>query len=136
MPRFVMPNRKILSLDSDLRLADNKKVDSGKNPALKLNLWESPMDTKFAFFQGQIVPIEQAKVSVMTHALNYGTAVFAGIRAYWNADDEQLYIFRLADHYARLQRSARLLMMEIPYTFEQFQDILIDLLRHENYQQN
>ena len=47
--------------------------------------------TKYAFFQGEIVPIEQAKVSVMTHALNYGTACFGGLRGYWNEQDEQLY---------------------------------------------
>ena len=48
----------------------------------------------YAFFGGKIVPIEEAKVSVMTHAFNYGTGVFAGLRAYWNDDEHQLFIFR------------------------------------------
>ena len=62
---------------------------------------------KFAFFQGQIVPIDQAKISVMTHAFNYGTGCFEGIRAYWNADEEQLYVFRLEPHYDRLLHELR-----------------------------
>ena len=53
---------------------------------------------KHAFFKGEFVPIEEAKVSVMTHALNYGTGCFEGIRAYWNEEDEQLYLFRMKEH--------------------------------------
>ena len=71
---------------------------------------------KYAFFEGKIVPIEEAKVSVMTHALNYGTGCFEGIRAYWNADDEQLYVFRLTEHYERMHRSCRILRIDLPYT--------------------
>ncbi len=88
---------------------------------------------KFAYFQGQIVPIEEAKVSVMTHALNYGTGAFGGVRAYWNADEEQLFIFRPLDHFKRVLNSAKLLMMDLPYTPESMLQILLDLLRQENY---
>ncbi|HSN75583.1 MAG TPA: branched-chain amino acid transaminase [Anaerolineae bacterium] len=89
------------------------------------------METKYAFFQGQIVPIEQAKVSVMTHALHYGTACFGGIRAYWNEQDEQLYVFRLEDHIKRFLSSASLLLMKVPYSPEQLRDVVLDLLRRE-----
>ena len=54
----------------------------------------------------------------MTHAFNYGTAVFEGIRANWNADHEQLYLFRVAEHYQRLRRSAHVLMMGLAYSDE------------------
>lgn len=87
---------------------------------------------KFAYFDGQIVPIEQATVSVMTHALNYGTAAFGGIRAYWNGDHKQLYIFRPVDHFARLKQSASLLFLPIPQSAEALRDVLVDLLRREN----
>ena len=66
---------------------------------------------KYAFFGGNIVPIEQAKVSIMTHAFNYGTGCFEGIRAYWNEAEEQLYLFRMKEHYERMHRSARILHM-------------------------
>ncbi len=87
----------------------------------------------YAFFQGKIVPIEEAKVSVMTHAFNYGTGVFGGVRAYWNADEEQLFIFRPLDHFKRVLNSAKMLLMELPYTPEDMLGILRDLLRKENY---
>lgn len=91
------------------------------------------MQTKYAFFEGQFVPIEQAQVNVMTHALHYGTACFGGIRAYWNEDDQQLYVFRLADHAARFLQSSRLLMMNLPYSVEDLSKIVVDLLRMEGF---
>lgn len=92
--------------------------------------------TRFAFFHGKVVPIEQATVSVMNHALNYGTAVFGGIRAYWNEDEEELFIFRPMDHFRRLIQSASLMRMSVPYTPEQLTQHLIDLLRAEEFRQN
>jgi len=56
------------------------------------------LPTRYAFFEGAIVPIEQARVSVMTQTLNYGTGCFEGIRAYWNPEQEQLYVFRMREH--------------------------------------
>ncbi len=92
--------------------------------------------TKYAFFNGEIVPIEQATVSVMTHALNYGTAVFGGLRAYWNADDQQLYLFRPQDHFRRLITSAGLMRIAVPHTPEQLTEILVALLRKEGFKTN
>jgi branched-chain amino acid aminotransferase len=88
---------------------------------------------KFAFFCGQFVPIEEAKVSVMTHALNYGTGCFEGIRAYWNEETEQLLVFRLPEHYQRLHNSARILHMDLPYSVERLSEITVELLRREAY---
>jgi branched-chain amino acid aminotransferase len=91
---------------------------------------------KFAFFNGEIVPIEDAKVSVMTHALNYGTGVFGGLRGYWNADEEQLFVFRPNDHFKRFIQSSRLMRMDLPYIPEDLTEILMELLRAEGYQEN
>lgn len=90
----------------------------------------------YAFFEGRIVPIENAKVSIMTHALNYGTGAFAGIRAYWNEDQQQLYVFRALDHFKRLIKSAALLYIEVPYTPEVLLDRLLELLRMEHYEED
>jgi branched-chain amino acid aminotransferase len=92
--------------------------------------------THYAFFNGKIVPIEQAKVSVMTHAFNYGTGVFAGMRAYWNDDEQQLFIFRAADHFKRFIQSASLIRIAVKYTPEELTRILAELLRMEGYRQN
>ena len=86
---------------------------------------------KYAYFQGKIVPYSEAKVSVLTHALNYGTAAFGGVRAYWNEQDQQLYLFRPHDHYRRLLNSARLLCMQFDHTPESLTQITIELLRAE-----
>jgi branched-chain amino acid aminotransferase len=92
--------------------------------------------TKYAFFQGRIVPIEQARVSVMTHALNYGTACFGGLRGYWNGDLEQLFVFRIRDHFGRFLDSTRLLLMSLPYSVEELAEITVELLREEGWRQD
>jgi branched-chain amino acid aminotransferase len=87
----------------------------------------------FAFFKGRIVPYSEAKVGVLTHTFNYGTGVFGGLRAYWNTDEEQLFIFRPLDHYRRFIDSARLLLMELPYSEAELVRHTIDLLKAEKY---
>jgi len=91
---------------------------------------------EYAFFDGKIVPIAEAKVSVMTQAFNYGTGVFAGMRAYWNDDERQLFIFRATDHFERFRQSASLIRINVPYTERELTDILIELLRIEDYHDN
>jgi branched-chain amino acid aminotransferase len=88
---------------------------------------------KNAFFRGKIVPYSEAKVGVLTHALNYGTAAFGGVRAYWNENLQQLFLFRAKDHYRRLLNSARILCMELDYTPESLTELTIELLRSDNY---
>ena len=90
----------------------------------------------FAYFEGKIVPYAEAKVGVATHALNYGTGAFAGIRAYWNEEENQLFIFRPYDHYTRFLNSSRLLLMDLGVTKEQLTEITVDLLRKEGFKQN
>jgi len=92
--------------------------------------------TQYAFFKGRIVPIEEAKISVMTHALNYGTACFEGIRAYWNAQEEELFVFRMREHYERMLKSMHIMMMMMMgqrYSAQELGDITLDLLRREGY---
>lgn len=90
----------------------------------------------YAFFKGKIVPYAEAKVGVATHALNYGTAVFGGLRAYWNDEQEELHIFRPYDHYKRVLDSAGLMRMYFDYTPEDLTQITIELLRKEGHQRN
>jgi len=92
--------------------------------------------TKFAYFEGEIVPIAQANVSITCNTLHYGTGCFGGLRGYWNDEEEQLYAFRLDQHYERLLSSAKLLLCELEYTADQLVDITIDLLAREGWRQN
>ena len=92
--------------------------------------------TRFAFFDNRIVPIAEATVSVMTHGLHYGTGVFGGLRGYWNADEQQLFIFRPRDHYRRFLQSASMLRMQLPYTVDDLTRITAELLRAEGFREN
>jgi branched-chain amino acid aminotransferase len=83
---------------------------------------------EWAWFEGEIVPFSEAKISVGTHVVQYGTGVFAGIRAYLSADGETLNVFRLRDHAQRLLNSARLLRAETDHTVDSVARIIVDLL--------
>lgn len=96
----------------------------------------SDVTTRFAFFQGRIVPIEEAKISVMTHAFNYGTGVFGGLRGYWNEEQEQLYVFRIRDHMRRFLQSASLIRIQVKYTVDELVDVITELLRQEGFREN
>lgn len=90
----------------------------------------------YSYFEGEIIPFSEAKVSILTHALNYGTAAFGGLRAYWNEGEGELYLFRPRDHFRRLLNSARLLDMEFDYTPEKLIAITKELVKKEGYQQD
>jgi branched-chain amino acid aminotransferase len=90
----------------------------------------------WAFFRGEFVPLRDANINVMTHAFNYGTAVFEGVRAYWNADEEQLFALELLAHYERIRASARLLMIDVRQSPQELADITIELLRRDGLRED
>ena len=87
------------------------------------------MSTLQAFFKGQYIPQSEAKIGILTHAFNYGTGVFEGIRAYWNDEEQQLYVFKLKEHYERLRNSCHILSIELRYSVPELCDITTELLR-------
>jgi len=89
-----------------------------------------------AFFRGRIVPYADARIGVLTHGLNYGTGVFAGLRGYWNADAQELFLFRPREHFQRFLESARLLDMTLPHSPESLTDAAVELLRAELYRED
>lgn len=90
----------------------------------------------YAYFRGKIVPYSEAKIGVMSHALNYGTAVFGGVRGYWNEAEEELFIFRPQDHFNRLFNSAKMMVMDIGHTKDEMLDTMVELLQKEGYRQD
>ncbi len=82
----------------------------------------------YAFFQGEIVKIEDAKVSIMTNALQYGTAFFGGIRGYYNKEEGFVSLFRIDDHYKRFLSSGRIVGCPLPYSHEELKKITLDLI--------
>ena len=92
--------------------------------------------SKHAFFEGKIVPLGDANISIATHGFLYGTAVFSGMRAYWNEEKKCLFVFRPWDHYHRLLHSARMMAMQTSYDEENLIELTLELLRMDNYQQD
>jgi branched-chain amino acid aminotransferase len=92
-----------------------------------------PEVKNYAFFQGKFVPMEEAKVSILTHAFMYGTAIFEGIRAYWNEKQGQMYLFRADDHLKRMFDSMKIMHMEISYSVEDISKIMVELLQRNSF---
>ncbi len=90
-------------------------------------------ESGWAYLDGEFMPLAEAKVSIATHALQYGTGVFEGIRAYWNPEHEELYAFRLREHFERMSRSCRIVRIGLPATPEELTELAIELLRRSEF---
>ena len=94
------------------------------------------MATPTAFFEGQFVPLEQANINIMTHAFNYGTAVFEGIRGNWNEEQGELYLFKVRDHIERIRQSAKIMRMEIRYTDDELCEFVHQVALRSGYRED
>lgn len=83
----------------------------------------------YSFFQNEIIKTEDAKVSVMTNALQYGTAVFGGMRGYYNREKGYLSVFRMRDHYKRFLQSLKIVGVTFKYSQEELEKITLDLIQ-------
>jgi len=82
----------------------------------------------YAFFQGKFMPLSEAKIEVMTNSLHYGTAVFEGIRGNWDGEKQQLYLFRLKEHYERMHQGCQVLKIDLPHTVDELCQITVELV--------
>ncbi|MDY7076884.1 MAG: branched-chain amino acid transaminase [Chloroflexota bacterium] len=83
--------------------------------------------TDYIWFNGRLIPWNQAQVHVAAHALHYGSSVFEGIRAYETGNGAA--VFCLALHIDRLFNSAKIYRMEIPYTKEEIEQAVVDTVK-------
>ena len=83
------------------------------------------MAKALAYFQGKIVPVNEAKVGIMTHALHYGTAVFEGIRGNWNAIEDKMFIFRMREHYVRFLKGCQMMFLLLIHSIHYWQQLLL-----------
>jgi branched-chain amino acid aminotransferase len=88
-----------------------------------------------AYFEGSYVPTEDAKISIMTHAFNYGTGLFEGIRGYYVPEENNILVFRLKEHIDRMVRNCKLLYMQIPETPEQLEAICLEVVRRSGFRE-
>jgi branched-chain amino acid aminotransferase len=91
---------------------------------------------KYVFFKGDFVPYDEARVSVMTHGLNYGTGCFEGIRGYWNPEHEEMYVLKMEPHFERIHQSARILYMQLDYSVDELCDITLELVRRNGFRED
>jgi branched-chain amino acid aminotransferase len=85
------------------------------------------------YFNGSYVPLAEARIGILTHALHYGTGVFEGIRAYWNADHQELYLLRALEHFARWRQNCSILRIAVPHTPEELTAITLGVLRRNAF---
>lgn len=85
------------------------------------------------YFRGRYVPLAEANVGILTHALHYGTGVFEGIRAHWDEAQSELFVLRPLEHYQRWKRNAAILHIDIPATAEELTAITLELMRRNHF---
>lgn len=88
------------------------------------------------FMDGEFISAERGFISVRTHAFAYGTGCFEGIRGYWNEEAQQVYLFHLREHYERLQRSCKIMRINLPFTVEQLIEQSVELVRRNDQKQD
>lgn len=96
--------------------------------AKQIPTMEKNLDS-IAYFNGKFLPLRDVNIPIMTHAFQYGTGVFEGIRAYWNSDEKQMYIFRMKEHYERLARNCNILMLKLDKSIQELCDITLEIMR-------
>ena len=89
-------------------------------------------DAEWCFHGGELVKLGDVRLSPATHALNYGTGVFEGIRAYWNENKGTLQVLKMREHYERFETSCRILHIEMPYTVDELCDVTLEILRRNS----
>lgn len=92
-----------------------------------------PEKIEYVFLDGKFVDIEDAKLPVKTHAFLYGTSVFEGIRAYYNKEENQLYAFRMKEHFERIQRSAKIMHMDCKFSVDELCKYSAELLKKNEF---
>lgn len=88
------------------------------------------------WFKGEILNVNDAKINILSPTSQFGLNVFEGIQCYWNEEEEQLYAFRLEEHYDRLVRSTRLIQIDCPYTRDELKKAFIDVVKANEYKEN
>jgi branched-chain amino acid aminotransferase len=94
------------------------------------------LDTLTCYFEGQFVPMSEAKVSIMTHAFMYGTATFEGIRAYWNPEQGRLYGLKIREHVERIRQSCRILMMQDVPSVDELTGLIVETIRRNGFRED
>jgi branched-chain amino acid aminotransferase len=88
------------------------------------------------YFRGEYMPLREARVGILTHALHYGTGVFEGIRAHWDEPSQELFVMRPVEHYERWKQNCGILRIDVPMSPEQLCGITLELMRRNGFRTN
>ncbi len=88
------------------------------------------------YFGGEYMPLAEARVGILTHALHYGTGVFEGIRAHWEESAQELFVLRPQEHFERWKRNCGILRIEIPLSPQELCEVLLELMRRNAFRAN
>lgn len=88
------------------------------------------------YFNGRFVPLHDAHVGILTHALHYGTGVFEGIRGYWEPEQEELFVVRPLEHYARWKLNCQMLYINLQFSAPGLVELTAELIRRNKFQSN
>lgn len=91
------------------------------------------MNNSYVIYNGKIVPESEVSISIRCKAFNYGLGCFEGIRAYWLEEEEQLYAFRLKEHYERFLQSCKTINIKLPYSVDELCSLTVELLKKNNF---
>jgi branched-chain amino acid aminotransferase len=92
--------------------------------------------TTIVYFNNQYVALKDARISILTHALHYGAGVFDGIRGYWDEPQQELFVMRPLEHYARWKKNCSILRIDVPRTEQALCDVTLELIRRNGFRQN
>lgn len=113
-----------------------EKPDRAAAPATHHAPKPGELDDLICYFEGDFVPMRDAKVSIMTHAFMYGTATFEGIRAYWNEEQGRLFGLRVREHVERIRQSCRILLMEPVPSVDELTRLIVETVRRNGFRQD
>jgi len=88
------------------------------------------------YFSGEFMPLSEARVGILTHALHYGTGVFEGIRAHWDEPSRELFVLRPLEHYERWKQNCGILRISISATAQELCRITTEILRRNDFRAN
>ena len=113
-----------------------EKSDATPAPTVHHAPKPGSLDDLICYFEGNWVPMREAKVSVMTHAFMYGTATFEGIRGYWNEDQGKLYGLRVREHVERIRQSCRILFMKDVPSVDELTRLIVETVRRNGFRED
>ena len=97
---------------------------------------KTTIENRLIWLDGNIIPLQEAKINVLTPTAQFGANVFEGIRCYWVVENKQLYAFRLPEHYKRLKNSMKLFRMEERYSPDEMKRGLKEVIKANEYKED